>query len=677
MRRLILSISIFISFTQLIFAQQDSLDIVEDEILVSEQAKELEIRPFVSLGGGPMTYYGDMFRYPGTNAMMGNMGLNMGIGIHVTDYLNASLFFSSGWIAFSENTISNHTNFKSEILSGGLLFSYNFDNLFKNSPKVHPLFILGISNVEFNSKTDLMDAKGRVYNYWSDGSIRDLPENSANADQAVLLIRDNYYETDLRSLNTDDLGNYELSSLAIPVGIGADITLDYGFSLQLSSIMNFTFTDNIDNISSGANDRYLYTSVTLSYDIPAFNENKRKKLEESTSLLEDEDQDGVPDLNDDCPFTPEGVVVDEKGCPLDGDGDFVPDYKDLELNTLSGSFVDTSGVTYTDDDLYKLYLTYMDTIGEFNVIKTVYTSNEKGRRTVHTPRPHEKYFSVQVATSTQDQSIEQIGKILSIPNVEIRNDSNQTLYLVGKYDDLEGAIEQKILLEVDGIDGVVISIVDDKQTIIGPEAQAIEDAYRLEGGFSGNESLISKDVIYRVQIGAFKNPISKNVFEGVNDLIELQGDDGLTRYLTGSYRNIQDAANRKIDVLLEGFEGSFIVAYRNGQRISLETAGHKVEKVGDVPQDSMDKEKVSFKVQVGAYKDHIPADVMDKLITIGDVKTVRQEGLTKYLVGDYKTYDEAVKRKNELLKEGLDGFVVGSFNDKIITVDEAKEILNK
>ena len=110
---------------------------------------------------------------------------------------------------------------------------------------------------------------------------------------------------------------------------------------------------------------------------------------------------------------------------------------------------------------------------------------------------------------------------------------------------LEDAVEQKILLEVDGIDGVLISIVNDKQTLVGPEAQEIEDAYRLEGGFTGNESLISKDVIYRVQIGAFKNPISKNVFEGVNDLIVLKGDDGLTRYLTGSYRTIKEAAKSR------------------------------------------------------------------------------------------------------------------------------------
>ena len=424
MRRIILSISIFISLLQLVAAQQDSLFLEIEEEGSIEISNELSIRPFVSLGAGPMTYYGDMYRYPGTNPVMGNWGFNMGVGIHATDYLDASLFFSSGWVAFNENTPASHANFKSEIQSGGILFTYNFDNFFKQSPTIHPIVILGLSNVEFNSKTDLMDALGRKYNYWSDGSIRDLPEDSPIADQAVLLIRDNYYETDLRSLNTDDFSKYSLNSLAIPFGIGADITLDYGFSMQISSIMNFTFTDNIDNISTGGNDRYLYTSVTLSYDIPAFNENKRNKLEDLAALFEDEDSDGVDDIMDDCPFTPEGVVVDENGCPLDGDGDWVPDYKDLELDSPFGSIVDTSGVAYTDDDFYNMYMAYIDTIGQFNVVKTVYTSNESGHRTKHTPRPQEKYYSVQVASSIEDQSIEQIGKILSISNVKVVNDTN-------------------------------------------------------------------------------------------------------------------------------------------------------------------------------------------------------------------------------------------------------------
>jgi outer membrane protein OmpA-like peptidoglycan-associated protein len=46
------------------------------------------------------------------------------------------------------------------------------------------------------------------------------------------------------------------------------------------------------------------------------------------SRVNDQDKDGVPDKDDDCPDTPPGVKVDENGCPLDTDNDGIPDYED-------------------------------------------------------------------------------------------------------------------------------------------------------------------------------------------------------------------------------------------------------------------------------------------------------------------------------------------------------------
>lgn len=58
---------------------------------------------------------------------------------------------------------------------------------------------------------------------------------------------------------------------------------------------------------------------------------------------DDQDGDGVLDKDDACPFTPEGVSVDNNGCALDNDGDGVPDYRDDCPETPFGSVVDTSG----------------------------------------------------------------------------------------------------------------------------------------------------------------------------------------------------------------------------------------------------------------------------------------------------------------------------------------------
>ena len=61
---------------------------------------------------------------------------------------------------------------------------------------------------------------------------------------------------------------------------------------------------------------------------------------------DDQDRDGVLDGNDACPFTPEGVAVDSKGCANDNDGDGVPDYLDQCPETPLGTVVDTTGCAY-------------------------------------------------------------------------------------------------------------------------------------------------------------------------------------------------------------------------------------------------------------------------------------------------------------------------------------------
>ncbi|QEA39894.1 OmpA family protein [Pistricoccus aurantiacus] len=57
----------------------------------------------------------------------------------------------------------------------------------------------------------------------------------------------------------------------------------------------------------------------------------------------DSDGDGVPDFRDQCPGTPAGVQVDASGCPLDSDGDGVPDYMDQCPNTPAGAEVNALG----------------------------------------------------------------------------------------------------------------------------------------------------------------------------------------------------------------------------------------------------------------------------------------------------------------------------------------------
>ncbi len=68
----------------------------------------------------------------------------------------------------------------------------------------------------------------------------------------------------------------------------------------------------------------------------------------------DSDGDGVSDSQDECPDTPQGVEVDENGCPKDADGDGVPDYLDKCPGTPAGAKVDSQGCEIIDDLVLKV-----------------------------------------------------------------------------------------------------------------------------------------------------------------------------------------------------------------------------------------------------------------------------------------------------------------------------------
>lgn len=72
----------------------------------------------------------------------------------------------------------------------------------------------------------------------------------------------------------------------------------------------------------------------------------RKTLEK---LVEDTDKDGVPDLYDKEPDTPEGVPVDGQGRVLDSDGDGYNDVDDDEPFSPKGCDVDNNGVALDSD----------------------------------------------------------------------------------------------------------------------------------------------------------------------------------------------------------------------------------------------------------------------------------------------------------------------------------------
>lgn len=84
-------------------------------------------------------------------------------------------------------------------------------------------------------------------------------------------------------------------------------------------------------------------------------------------------------------------------------------------------------------------------------------------------------------------------------------------------------------------------------------------------------------IVFKIQLAASPAEIeTSNQKWSKIPFVEVRKEKNLYKYLTGSHTNYEIAVKDRNEVLKKGFNGAFIVAYRNGERVSLKTARAEV-----------------------------------------------------------------------------------------------------
>jgi hypothetical protein len=209
---------------------------------------------------------------------------------------------------------------------------------------------VGIGYLKFNPMTDLTNSTGAKYNYWSDGSIRDLPQSPTNDPYSIVVKRDYKYETSYKD------SAFTKSCLYIPVSVGLKFQMGLRTSVRFAVNYNMALSDYLDGYKKGSNDSWLAGNITLNYNFTKKPKDEYANIDFSAIDNSDYDGDGVVDLKDDCLGTPKGAKVNAHGCPTDSDGDGIEDYMDTEPNTKPGAKVDGFGATINEEDYAKRQL---------------------------------------------------------------------------------------------------------------------------------------------------------------------------------------------------------------------------------------------------------------------------------------------------------------------------------
>lgn len=661
-------------------------------------------RPRIGLSTGVMTYYGEIQNYqkkftPTVNRIGGSIYANAPIN----KMLNLEFSATYAKIASNERTLTRNLNFESRIRMGSILLYYNFYPFFKpNRSLFHPYIGVGFSSFEFLSKTDLLDKDGNMYYYWSDGSIMNMDENDpAAVTDAVPLQRDYSYETDLRTLNADNLGKYREQSFAVPIAVGAEWHLSPRWDFRLAATYYFTLTDLIDNISPAGegtrqgdinSDRLLYTSVSLSYDLVFGNargiDGEGPLDQEGIPLFaewdqNDFDKDGVIDALDLCAGTPLASLVDTSGCPLDEDADGVPDYIDDEPNTPAGNYVDEYGITLTEEDIANHNRLFYDSTGyahEFAETRTeVILRREKSTyvSTVKKKKVGLKYVIV-IGKEKKDVTVNELHKYLGYRDYSTFSKEDTVYYTIGEFENIEDAVAVKTNLEDQGIEVKDISRNNQKNNaIVSIDQRVIEKVEKIneQENYKGPTENSIRKQFYRVQLGAFKDKIDhEKVFPGLDVIFAKSDQDHLVRYYTGSFDNFNDANEFNKQLNKDGVKNTFVVAYEKQERITLKEAGIPEENLpkdyseekeletfveprdtSTTEENAFKEDKVKYRIQLAYFKDEIPVETVDVLYNIKQILPVKGvDGSTTYYSAPFTSKEERDAALIEYEKYGLE-----------------------
>jgi len=213
----------------------------------------------------------------------------------------------------------------------------------------------------------------------------------------------------------------------------------------------------------------------------------------------------------------------------------------------------------------------------------------------------------------------------------------------------------------------------------------------------------TKGLFYTVQIGVFKNPVSHEALKYLTPLYEDRSY-GFIRYLVGKFNDRRKAELEKNKIVNMGITDAFVTAYFNGQKITLTEAANiealnpnAVIKTSDNVTakysgatntnelsniTNVNVQNLFFRVQIGAFKDKVPFEIAAKFVQVSSKYGIDQEtdasNTTLYYAGKFKSYEQALNCKNELVEQGFkDAFIIATDGKQRISVNRARQLLNQ
>lgn len=643
------------------------------------------IKSMFTLGTGFYSFQGDIVGEE-SNYLSGNIAYNAGMRFNINDNVDLSFLITGPLDLFEQYTDEdgNIIKFNSTLLrSFGAQLDVDFDNIFKNS-RIHPFASLGVMSTSF------------------------------------------------KTLNPSVSSSYleEETSIGLPVGFGLmlDVSEKMRFDASLKYVLN---TADIDHSVLIQSDNYIVLNFAIHYDlftkdknINNYNQKYYSDVDYEKLDIADGDGDLVADIDDFCPKTPAGVKVDQNGCPLDDDADGIANYLDKEKNSDIGSIVDENGVKLSDDKYFSIYSEvdpasreYSDFYNEneisrddFKSLNAYLIAKANAFNKLYQSTNNDDFIGVKykvfLSQFAEGVPARVINKLLSIDDLEsISQDDGNVIYAVGNYLSVDEALNREFKLEQEGFKNLDILQMENglltiyrpqiNDVIINTEDLSSEEVLNDSSELKSDEEVVADQsksgTVYRVQIGAYKVVLNSEVFSGVKNVISFKGNDGLVRYMTGSFNDYKNAVLYSKEMKARGFNDAFIVTYENGERVALSTAikgstskanreditAKRKSRIDKKQKEKSAVNNVSFRIQIGVFSETLSADDLEKMSKISNVSKESSGNFYKYYSSDFMNYNDAVSEIEIIKSFGFaNAFITARDGTNLISIEKARGMSN-
>ena len=313
---------------------------------------------------------------------------------------------------------------------------------------------------------------------------------------------------------------------------------------------------------------------------------------------------------------------------------------------------------------------------------------------------NDKLIEISDSLSSDSVSLDSIY----IDPIDVDSLSNQGLVL----EDSISSINSKSNVEVtsNGFDSnnilskdFIPPVIIDENIFIFTQKQVYSDANPIP--FNPK---IPKGLIFKVQVGAFRNPIPQDLFKGFAPISAERVRDDITRYRVGYFKTFESANKAKNQIRLLGYSDAFVVSINNGERIKLNEARNiqqsdpsidissnsiinsnasENNNLSDLrtkiandnslaPVITVDQIKgVFFSVQIGAFSKPL---TKENSYNISPLIVSKVNNLYKYSTGEYKSIEFALIKKADLINDNIlpDAFIIAYKNGVKISLDQAR-----